>query len=48
MLSSRKVSGAIENIVSEWVIKFDSLSWTADSEVHVVQISYVIIAYILE
>ena len=31
--------------VGEWVIKFNSLSWTADREVHVVQISCVIIAY---
>ena len=34
--------------VSEWVIKFNGLSWTADSEVHVVHISCVIIAYTLE
>ena len=31
--------------VSEWVIKFNSLSWTVDREVH---ISHVIIAYTLE
>ena len=29
---------------SEWVIKFNGLSWTADSEVHAVHISCVIIA----
>ena len=34
--------------VSEWVIKFNVLSWTADSEVHIVHISCVIIAYTLE
>ena len=33
---------------SEWVIKFNSLSPTADSEVHVVHIGYVIIANTLE
>ena len=32
-------------IPSEWVIKFNNISWTADSEVHVVHISCVIIAY---
>ena len=30
--------------VSEWVIKFNGLSQTADSEVHIVHISRVIIA----
>ena len=33
---------------SEGVVKFNSLSWTADSEVHIVHISRVIIAYTLE
>ena len=30
--------------VREWVVKFNSLSWTADSKVHVVYISCVIIS----
>ena len=34
--------------LSEWVIKFNGLSWTADIEVHVVHISHVIIVYTLE
>ena len=33
----------IGSVVSEWVIKFNGLSWTADSEVHIVHISHVII-----
>ena len=33
---------------SERVIKFNSLSWTADSKVHVAHISHVIIAYTLK
>ena len=33
---------------SEWVIKFNNLSWTADSAVHVIHISCVIITYALE
>ena len=35
-------------LVSGWVIKFDGLSWTVDSEIQVVHISRVIIAYTLE
>ena len=34
--------------VSEWMIKFNGLSRTADSEVHVVHVSHVIIACTLE
>ena len=34
--------------VSEWVIKFNGLSRTADSEVHIVHISRVIIAWTLK
>ena len=34
--------------VSEWVIKFNGLSRTADSEVHIVHISRVIIACTLK
>ena len=35
-------------LMSEWVIQFNSLSQTADSEIDVVHISHVIIAFILE
>ena len=35
-------------ITSEWVIKFNGLSRTADSEVHIVHISHVIIACTLK
>ena len=38
----------VKNSPSDRVIKFNSHSWTADSEVHVVHISHVIIAYPLE
>ena len=34
--------------VSEWVIKFNGVWRTADSEVHIIHISHVIITYILE
>ena len=37
-----------QNQVSEWVIKFNGLSRTADSEVHIVHISRVIIACTLK
>ena len=37
-----------QNKGSEWVIKFNGLSWTADSEVHIVHVSCVILAYKLK
>ena len=37
-----------EKWVSEWVIKFNGLSRTADSEVHIVHISRVIMAFTLK
>ena len=51
-MATKHCGNSILKCVSEWVsecvIKFNSLSWTADSEVHVVHKSNVIIAYILE
>ena len=41
-------SAASDGNFAKWVIKFNGLSWTADSEVHVVHISRVIITYALE
>ena len=32
----------------EWVIKFDSFSWTSDTKVHVIHISHVTITYRFE
>ena len=37
-----------QSTFQEWVIKFSSLSETADSEVHIVHMSHAIIAYTLE
>ena len=34
--------------VDEWVIKFNDISWIADSKVHVIHIGRVIITYTLE
>ena len=34
--------------VNEWVIKFNSLSWTADAAIHVIHIRCVITSYTLE
>ena len=40
--------GLLLGTVSERVFKLNRLSWTVDSDVHVVHISHVIIAYTLE
>ena len=47
MVNTMAVGALALVLVSEWVIKFNSLSWTADSEVHVVHMISVIIVFTL-